>query len=137
MRVARLYLAAIMVFLAIFTAAIYFSIRPVLEETWPQEAIAGKKIWQENGCVECHALLGNGGYAGADLTRITATTGREELVTFLTQPPVMRPARRQRHPALAREEAERLLDYLEQVSKIDTRGWPPPPFTRINPAQGE
>ncbi|WP_338823030.1 hypothetical protein MHOCP_12930 [Moorella humiferrea] len=44
MRVARLYLAAIMVFLAIFTAAIYFSIRPVLEETWPQEAIAGKKM---------------------------------------------------------------------------------------------
>ncbi|QGP93607.1 Nitric oxide reductase subunit C [Neomoorella glycerini] len=137
MRATWLYLAAIMVSLAFFTGAIFFSIRPALEEPWPQGAIAGKKIWQKNGCVECHTLLGNGGYAGVDLTRITANSSREELVTFLTRPPVMRPARRQRHPALAREEAERLLDYLEQVSKIDTRGWPPPPFTRTNPAKGE
>ncbi|BCV21091.1 c-type cytochrome [Moorella sp. Hama-1] len=137
MRATWLYLVGLMVSLVIFAMAIFISIRPVAREPWPPAAAAGKRVWQARGCVECHTLLGNGGYAAGDLTRVTTTTSRQELLTFLTQPPVMRPSRRQLHPALTMEEAERLLDFLEQVARINTGSWPPPPLRPAAPTGGK
>lgn len=93
----------------------------------PEQAAAGKRVWQKHNCVSCHTLFGNGGYIADDLTHITTNKNPSELVEYLVQPPVMRPNKYKHHPALAEEDARNLVQYLEFVNSIPTLGWPPKP----------
>lgn len=130
----RVYLITLLISFLLFGLALFYSLKPLHEETWPKEAMAGKRIWQEKACVECHTLLGNGGYSGGDLTLITLTKSKEELLAFLTFPSVIPPAKKLHHIALDKEEAESIISFLEKVSEINTHGWPPKPI-RSAPAQ--
>lgn len=91
----------------------------------PEQAEAGKSVWQRNNCVSCHTLFGHGGYEADDLTHITAKETSAYFVNYLVQPPVMRPNKYTRHPALNEADAENLVNYLEFVNTIPTLGWPP------------
>lgn len=93
----------------------------------PEQATAGKKVWQRYNCVSCHTLFGNGGYVGEDLTHITAKMERSKLVEYFVNPPVMRPNKYKRHPNLSKSEANSLIEYLKFVDTIPTLGWPPQP----------
>lgn len=88
--------------------------------------LAGKRVWQQHGCVECHTLFGNGGYNATDLTHISNQRSESWLREFLTNPPVMAPHRRRRHPGLHQEEVENLLRYWRFIDQIPVLGWPPP-----------
>lgn len=127
MRSLRVYLITLFISFLLFGLPLFYSLKPLYEETWPEEAVTGKRIWQEKGCVECHTLLGNGGYSGGDLTFVTVTKTKEELLAFLTSPPVIPPAKKLRHIALDPEQAKSVISFLEKVSEIDTHGWPPKP----------
>ncbi len=93
----------------------------------PEQAVAGKHVWQRHNCVSCHTLFGNGGYAGDDLTHITGKMTPSQVVEYLVQAPVMRPNKYTHHPALDEAEADNLVQYLEYVDTIPTLGWPPQP----------
>ncbi len=109
-----------------FVLANYSSIR--LPEPIPEEAVLGKRVWQTHECISCHTLFGNGGYIGDDLTNIVSKRSSEELLDFMTKPPVMRPNHKKLHPGLSLEETKNLISYLEFVHKIPTLGWPPEPY---------
>lgn len=94
----------------------------------PDKAAAGKRVWQKNNCISCHTLFGNGGYIAEDLTHITTKKDPSQLIHHLVQPPVMRPNKHKRHPALSEEDAGNLVEYLKTVSTIPTQGWPPQPL---------
>jgi Cytochrome c. len=91
----------------------------------PEQAIAGKLVWQRNNCVSCHTLFGNGGYAADDLTQVTSKETPSYLINYLVRPPVMRPNKVTHHPALDEMDAENLVHYLEFIQTIPTLGWPP------------
>lgn len=91
----------------------------------PEQAVAGKLVWQRHNCVSCHTLFGHGGYAADDLTHITVKETSSYLINYLLQPPVMRPNKYTHHPALDEVDAENLVHYLEFVHTIPTLGWPP------------
>ncbi len=40
------------------------------------EVIAGKHVWHQKDCINCHTLLGEGAYYAPDLTHITALDRR-------------------------------------------------------------
>lgn len=91
----------------------------------PEQAVAGKLVWQRNNCVSCHTLFGNGGYTAEDLTHVTTKETPSYLINYLVEPPVMRPNKLTHHPALAEVDAVNLVNYLEFVQTIPTLGWPP------------
>lgn len=91
----------------------------------PEQAFAGKLVWQRHNCVSCHTLFGNGGYEAEDLTHVTTKLSPAYLVNYLVQPPVMRPNKLTHHPDLTEADAENLVHYLEYVQSIPTLGWPP------------
>lgn len=91
----------------------------------PEQAVAGKLVWQRNNCVSCHTLFGNGGYTADDLTHVTTKETPSYLINYLVEPPVMRPNKLTHHPALNAVDAENLVNYLEFVQTIPTLGWPP------------
>lgn len=93
----------------------------------PEQAIAGKLVWQRHNCVSCHTLFGHGGYSADDLTNITAKKTSLDLINYLVEPPVMRPNKYTRHLALDEGDAAALVHYLEFAETIPTLGWPPQP----------
>lgn len=118
------------ILLSIISFALFVGVNflsAMLPSAMPKQAVAGKRVWQKNNCVSCHSLFGNGGYSAVDLTHITAQRTPAELVEYFVDPPVMRPNKIRRHPALTHEEAQNLVQYLEFVNTIPTLGWPPEP----------
>jgi len=109
--------------LVLFVAITLISAR--LPSPMPESAVAGKFVWQRHNCVSCHTLFGHGGYEADDLTHITTKETSSYLINYLVQPPVMRPHKYTRHPALDEADATNLVQYLEFVNTIPTLGWPP------------
>ncbi|KUO78432.1 MAG: cytochrome C [Desulfosporosinus sp. BRH_c37] len=122
MKLRTFWLLSILSF-GLFIAVTLISAR--LPSPIPEQAVAGKLVWQRHNCVSCHTLFGNGGYAADDLTHITTKETPSYLINYLVQPPVMRPNKYTHHPALDEVDAENLVHYLEFVQTIPTLGWPP------------
>ena len=92
-----------------------------------QEAAAGKEVFQERSCIQCHSVFGNGGYYGGDLTRVFDRLGEEQLIERLVDPPLLGGASRKKHMSLSVADAAHIAHYLEYLRNLDTLGWPPLP----------
>lgn len=82
----------------IFMTLCLLSIGKAASGSMSSQEKLGKQVWQKHGCVECHTIFGHGGYLAEDLTAITKEVPANRLKEFLSDPPVMRPAKRRKHP---------------------------------------
>ncbi|MCW3489525.1 c-type cytochrome [Dethiobacter alkaliphilus] len=113
-----------------FAVLIYYSILRVNPSVVPPEAAAGKEIWERQGCMQCHAIMGSGGYSASDLTDVVTRHSEEWLEEFFLNPPLMEPSHR-RHPGLAGAEIVHMLTFLRLVDEIDNLDWPPAPLITV------
>lgn len=134
---AAVFLGAVFLGLGIFLVVCLGSIDKVSSGPMSSKEKLGKWVWQKHGCVECHCLFGNGGYLGPDLTVITRKMPIERLKRFFSEPPVMRPAKRRKHPELDEAKADAMIAYLKFTAKINTQGWPPQPGYVLKKNSGE
>jgi nitric oxide reductase large subunit len=89
---------------------------------------AGKLLWEENNCMGCHTLLGEGGYYAPDLTNVVKKRGDAWIRVFLDDPETMFPGeRRMVKYNFSDTEKSDLINFLAWVGEIDTNGWPPEP----------
>lgn len=125
------FLVAVVITLIAFAGLVFHSLQAVDPIDVPEDARLGKLVWQEKACVECHAVLGHGGYFGPDLTTAWAKHGADGLKHFFMDPPVLPTATKKRHLGLSEEEAELVIHFLKFVEGIKRTGnWPPkPPFS--------
>jgi len=101
----------------------------------------GKLGSQAKNCMDCHTLLGNGGYYAPDLTKawldpawgpegsLQAMTGKntkEEAMAEFLQHPSQYPTHARMMPNLGitAKEAKGLVAFLKHLSSIDTNGFP-------------
>lgn len=91
------------------------------------QVIEGKKIWQREGCMSCHAIFGNGGYSASDLTQLMATRDEKWIKNYFADPPVMPLSTDKTHLSLPEEDVEKLIKFFQWVEEIDTKQWPPNP----------
>lgn len=93
---------------------------------------AGKDVWHQGNCINCHTLLGEGAYYAPDLTKITEHRGEPYLTAFLKDPSQFYSEKVHRrlmpNPKLSDEEIAQVIAFLDWVSKIDNQGWPPRPI---------
>jgi len=111
------------------------------------EVIAGKRVWHDKNCTNCHTLLGEGAYYAPDLTKIAEQRGAAYLHQFLKNPSTFYSEEKDRRlmPNLNLEDIQirQLIAFLTWVSRIDTNGWPPRPllvsgaFPGANPTKTE
>lgn len=101
--------------------------------------VEGKKIWQQENCVNCHTILGNGAYFAPDLTKVADKRSKEWLMQFLQDPEQLMPGTAMSSVSLNAGDAEYVVSFLEWVSEIDTNGWPPQPMlsSGASPTAGE
>lgn len=104
------------------------------EETLTDSVKHGKEIWEENSCINCHSLLGEGAYFAPELGNVwhrydgreNPDAARAGLKAWIKAQPLNVPGRRTMPKYdLSEEELSSLNDFFEWVDSINTQGWPP------------
>ena len=97
-----------------------------------ESVIAGKHVWHQYNCTNCHTLLGEGAYYAPDLTQITTHRGAAYLRAFMKDPSKFyseeRDGRLMPTLNLTDQQIDDVIAFMAWVSRIDTQGWPPRPI---------
>jgi len=115
--------------------ALTFQTHSVVPERDNHEAIndviaLGKKVWEENDCIGCHTLLGEGAYFAPELGNVYKRFGSTDAIkAFIASRPKDGVPGRRSMPQfnLSEEELEAVAQFLKYVSGINTANWPPNP----------
>ena len=126
------FLAATGGFSAVFLVLTVDTLRQLPERTHQDQITdsvrQGRQIWDENNCMGCHTILGEGAYYAPELTKAIDRRGKPWLRVFLKDPQAMYPGRRKMvQYDFTDEEIESVLDFLEWIGRIDTNGFPAEP----------
>lgn len=116
------------------------------EATLTESVIRGKRVWEENTCINCHTLLGEGAYfapelgnacvrmgggkeefqKGGDATKTVLTDGKEAIMNWIESMPTGVEGRRQMpNFHLSKEQLSDVAQFLCWTSTIKTQNWPP------------
>jgi len=98
------------------------------------ESVAkGKHVWENNDCVGCHTILGEGAYYAPELGNVFYRRGGGDETAFkaylsgwMAAQPLSEPGRRkmpQFH--LTDEQVNNLADFLIWTSHVNNNEWPP------------
>ena len=130
------FLIGTVLFSAIFLGLTYDTLQRVPQRTNEQnlsEAVKrGKKIWEDNNCMGCHTLLGEGGYYAPELTKVYQRRGAEWMKIFIKDPQAMFPGERKMVKYdFSEQEIDDVIAFLKWVGEVDTNGFPPEPKKAI------
>ena len=93
------------------------------------EVVLGKKVWEDNNCVGCHTILGEGAYYAPELGNVYKRFGnsKEAIKAFIKSRPVNGIPGRRSMPQfnLTEEELEGIAEFLKWTSEINTANCPP------------
>ncbi|HHO52059.1 MAG TPA: c-type cytochrome [Deltaproteobacteria bacterium] len=93
-----------------------------------EAVVHGKDLWDENNCMGCHTLLGEGAYYAPELTKVVERRGAQWIKIFLRDPEAMFPGRRRMvRYDLSDEEIDALVAFFTWIGGIDTNGFPAEP----------
>ena len=89
--------------------------------------VAGKHVFENHNCNDCHTILGFGGYYAPDLTRAYKRLGEDAVRLRLESPEKAFASSYRKMPQqhLTPVEIDRLVDFLRWVGGIDNHDWPP------------
>jgi nitric oxide reductase subunit C len=117
-------------FILLFLALTFDTTRALPErdqrdQITPQVAM-GKQVWEENNCIGCHTLLGEGAYFAPELGNVYKRRGPDFIKVWMKSQPTGAPGRRQMPQFnLDQEELDALVAFLKYASEIDAADWPP------------
>ena len=98
-------------------------------EALTPQVVLGKKVWEDNDCIGCHTLLGEGAYFAPELGNVYNRFGNstEAIVGFIKSRPVEGIPGRRSMPQfnLSDEELEAVAAFLKYASEINAANWPP------------
>lgn len=98
-------------------------------ENLTEQVTLGKKVWEENNCIGCHTLLGEGAYFAPELGNVYQRFGnsKEAIIGFIKSRPVEGIAGRRSMPQfnLNDEELDAIAEFLKWTSEVNTANWPP------------
>lgn len=97
------------------------------------EVLHGRELWDDNNCMGCHTLLGEGAYYAPELTKVVDRRGEEWLKVFLRDPEAMFPGKRKMvNYHFTPEEIDAVIAFLAWIGRIDTNGFPAEPDLRAS-----
>lgn len=123
------------VFSLIFVALTIDSMRQVPARTHEDQVTpavaAGKRIWEDNNCMGCHTLFGEGAYYAPELTKVVERRGKPWLQLFLKDPEKMFPSERKMvNYHFNGEQIDQVIAFLEWCGHVDLNGFPKTPPLR-------
>lgn len=95
-------------------------------ENITRQVAQGKAIWEENNCIGCHTLLGEGAYYAPELGNVYKRRGGAFIKAWIKAMPINIPGRRKMPKFdLSDDELDALVAFLKWTSQINTANWPP------------
>ena len=121
------------VFFFLLFLALTFQTHSALPDRDNRQAIndtvaLGKKVWEENDCIGCHTLLGEGAYFAPELGNVYKRFGSTDAIkAFISSRPKDGIPGRRSMPQfnLSDEELTAIAEFLKYVSGINSSNWPP------------
>ena len=103
--------------------------RAALEGPAGEQIIKGKTLWEENDCIGCHSLLGEGAYFAPELANVYQRFGnsKDGIIGFIKSRPANGIPGRRSMPQFnfTDDELDAIAEFLKYVSEIDSANWPP------------
>ena len=98
------------------------------EENLTEAVIRGKVLFDENNCMGCHTILGEGAYYAPELTKVIDRKGAAYCkVVLMSKEPWQPRGRKMVAYAMTDEEANDMVAFLTWVGEMDLNGFPPEP----------
>lgn len=92
---------------------------------------AGKRIWEQNNCMGCHTLFGEGAYYAPELTKVVERRGKDWIRVFIKDPQAMFPGQRKMVKYnFSEQDIENVIAFLDWCGKVDLNGFPADPPLR-------
>jgi len=122
------------VFFFLLLLALTFDTQGVLperdhRENITPEVVLGKKVWEDNDCIGCHTLLGEGAYFAPELGNVYKRFGNstDAIKGFIMSRPKDGIPGRRSMPQfnLTEEELTGIAEFLKWTSEVNTANWPP------------
>lgn len=122
------FLGGTVVTFAIFIGLTIFSFSISQDQTHhdkiTEEVIRGKVLWEENNCMGCHSILGEGGYYAPELTKVIDRRGVGYIKAALMSPIPWAPnGRKMVAYGFTNEEADDLIAFFDWIDDIDLNGF--------------
>ncbi len=122
------FLGGTVVTFAIFIGLTIFSFSKSQDQTHhdkiTEEVIRGKVLWEENNCMGCHSILGEGGYYAPELTKVIDRRGVGYIKAALMSPIPWAPnGRKMVAYGFTNEEADDLIAFFDWIDDIDLNGF--------------
>lgn len=126
-------------FIVIFVILSVHSVRYILTESTATAELTdsvarGKRVWEENACINCHTLMGEGAYFAPELVNVMSRWGVQDdpegafyvLKGWMDSQPTGIEGRRQMPQFnLSDDETRDLTDFFLWINTIDSQDWPP------------
>lgn len=94
------------------------------EENITEAVVRGKNLWEENNCMGCHTLMGEGAYYAPELTKVIERRGEGYIKAVLMTPVDWAPnGRKMVTYGFSKEEAEDLIAFFSWIGEIDLNGF--------------
>ena len=89
-----------------------------------EQVVRGKNLWEQNNCMGCHTLLGEGAYYAPELTKVVERRGEGYIKAVLMSPVPWSPnGRKMVAYGFSQEEAQDLIAFFEWIGEIDLNGF--------------
>lgn len=103
------------------------------EENMSEAVIRGKVIFDENNCMGCHTILGEGAYYAPELTEVVERRGEGYIKAVLMSPIPWAPnGRKMVAYNFSEDEAKDLIEFFTWIGNMDLNGFPPKPDLKQN-----
>jgi len=107
--------------------------RQTHSENVTEEVANGKVLFDENNCMGCHTILGEGAYYAPELTKVIDRRGEAFVVAVLSsKTPWTMSGRKMVAYDFTEEEVNNLLEFFKWVGQMDLNGFPPEPDLKQN-----
>jgi len=124
---------ALLIFIALTFDTVHQIPKRSNEVNMTHSVVAGKKLWEENNCVGCHTIVGEGAYYAPELMNVFQRRGASDKGAFkaymqawMAAQPLDTPNRRKMPQFnLSAEQVDNLSDFLMWTSEVDANEWPP------------
>ena len=107
------------------------------EQNITEAVVAGKHLFDENNCMGCHTILGEGAYYAPELTRVYDRRGEAFIkAVMMSKTPWQTDAGRKMVAySMTEEEADNMVAFLKWINEMDLNGFPPEPDENLQPNQ--